>query len=452
LFCIPHPASRIPHPASRIPRPTSRFLSVSILNVVIVGAGPAGSATAFYLARAGVDVVVLDRARFPRDKPCSEYMSPQASRILDDLGVLSRIERAGAAHLAGMRVRAPNGVTFSGRFADVDGYRGYRDRGLALRRTTLDAILLHRARENGVSIQEGVRVTDVARDSSGRVVGVETIESSGKPRTLQASLVIGADGLRSIIARRLGLSATRFAQRRLAFVTHFAGIEAVGDSGEMHVEHDGYVGIADVGNGIANVAVVVPRDRARAAAGDPAAFLDSWIRRRAHLAPRFARAERISAVLATGPFASASRRAYAPGVALVGDAADFFDPFTGEGIYAALRGAELLTSRVAEPLAGTSEAAVDDALRGYDAARIREFSGKWAVERIIGAAVSFPGLMNVAARSLALRPTMANTIVGVTGDFVPAREVLRVGFLGRLLLPWKLGTRGTAAPLTTPES
>ena len=92
--------------------------------VAIVGGGPAGSATACFLARGGIDVVLVDRARFPRDKPCSEYMSPQASRILDSLGVLERIEHAGAAHLAGMRVRAPNGVTFHGRFADVAGYRG----------------------------------------------------------------------------------------------------------------------------------------------------------------------------------------------------------------------------------------------------------------------------------------------------------------------------------------
>jgi flavin-dependent dehydrogenase len=103
----------------------------------------------------------------------------------------------------------------------------------------------------------------------------------------------------------------------------------------MHVERDGYFGLADVGGGVSNVAVVVPDGRARdVRAGDPASFVDDWIRRRPHIAPRFARAMRVSPVLATGPFASASHRAWAPGAALVGDAADFFDPFTGEGIYA----------------------------------------------------------------------------------------------------------------------
>jgi flavin-dependent dehydrogenase len=204
----------------------------------------------------------------------------------------------------------------------------------------------------------------------------------------------------------------------------------------MHVERDGYLGLADVGGGVTNVAVVVPTSRARGAAGDPAAFVDEWIRRRAHIAPRFVRALRVSPVLATGPFASAVRRGWAPGAALVGDAADFFDPFTGEGIYAALRGAELLAPHIERALSATATRDADAALAAYDTDRIREFRGKWTVERMIGAAVSFPALMNLAARSLALRPAMANTIVGVTGDFVPARAVLRAGFLAKLVLPF----------------
>ena len=418
--------------------------------VIVVGGGPAGAATAFYLARSGVDVTVLDRAHFPRDKPCSEYMSPQASRILDEMGVLERIEQSGAAHLAGMRIRAPNGATFQGRFAEVHGYRGYRDRGLALRRTILDGLLLEHARSCGAIVHEGVRVTALRRDSAGRVIGVDAIDARGARRALSASIVIGADGLRSIVARRLELATTRLAQRRLAFVTHFAGIDGIGDNGEMHVDRDGYLGLADVGGGMTNVAVVIPRSRAGEASGDPAAFVDAWIRRRRHVAPRFDHAERVTPVLATGPFACVSRRAWAPGAALVGDAADFFDPFTGEGIYAALRGAELLAPRIADALATGSARDADESLRAYDRARVREFSGKWAVERIVGVAVSFPALMNVAARSLALRPHMAHTIVGVTGDFVPAHEVLRPGFLLRLLIPWTFGPKRESPALTNP--
>lgn len=410
--------------------------------VIVVGGGPAGAATAFFLARGGADVLVIDRARFPRDKACSEYMSPQASRLLDEMGVLDRVERAGAAQLAGMRIRAPNGASFHGRFAEVPGYRGYRDHGLALRRTILDPLLLERAREAGVRVCEGVRVADVTRDRTGRVIGVAVVDDGGRRRELAASIVVGADGLRSVVSRSLGLARRRRAQRRLALVSHFAGVEGLSDSGEMHVERDGYIGLADVGGSVANVAVVVPVRQARAAAGDTARFVADWISRRPHLVPRFAGAERIGPVLATGPFASAARRAWAPGAALVGDAADFFDPFTGEGIYAALRGAELLAPHVLASLASRSDP--DEPLAAYEDARLREFRGKWSVERIIGGAVTFPPLMSIAARSLALQPAMAHTIVGVAGDFVPAREVLRIGFLLRLLSPATSGRARSA--------
>jgi flavin-dependent dehydrogenase len=138
----------------------------------------------------------------------------------------------------------------------------------------------------------------------------------------------------------------------------------------------------------------------------------------------------------------------------VGDAADFFDPFTGEGIYAALRGGELLAPFAREAAASPARAG-DRALRAYDAARRREFAGKWAVERLIGAAVASPALMNHAARVLSRRRDMADILVGVTGDFIPAREVLRPGYLLRLLVPPRVSDPGPpaadGAPLAAPR-
>ncbi len=404
--------------------------------VVVVGGGPAGASAAYFMARAGLDVTVLDRARFPRDKPCSEYMSPQASRILEAMGALEAVERSGAAQLTGMRVHAPNGLTIHGEFVAAHGYRGYRDRGLAVRRTVLDALLLDRARSAGARVEERVRVTDVVRDAAGRVRGVEAISSDGAARTVEASLVVGADGLRSVIGRRLGLIRTARWPRRIALVTHYRGIRELGKLGEMHVDRNGYLGIADVGNGLANVAVVVPVSRAAEVAADRTEFLESWIAERPQIARFFSGAERVDDVRATGPFAAAARRAWTPGAALVGDAADFFDPFTGEGIYAALRGGELLATHVSRAMeAGRSSARGDEAMRAYDAARRAEFSGKWMVERLVGAAVAFPALINRAAKVLSRRRDMADLLVGVVGDFVPPREVLSAGYLLRLMLP-----------------
>ncbi len=401
--------------------------------VIVVGAGPAGSAIAWWLARAGIDTLVLDRAHFPRAKPCSEYLSPQASRILEEMGVLDTVERAGAAQLAGMMVRAPSGTTIRGLFASDHGWRGHRDRGLALPRTILDPILVAAARGAGARVDEGVRVVDVARDPSGKVSGVRVATGDGTERVLAAELVIGADGLRSIVARRLGVARQASWPRRVALVAHYENVGDVGDVGEMHVDGEGYIGIASVGNGLVNVAVVVPAGATGLADGADT-FMNRYIAKRPHLAPRFAFARRVTAVRATGPFASRSRRAWADGAALVGDAADFFDPFTGEGIYAALRGAELLAPYAVESLRAASPLARRTAIGAYDIDRRHEFRGKWKVERLIGLAVAFPPLLERAARVLSRRRDMADLLVGVVGDFVPPREVLRPSYLARLFL------------------
>jgi flavin-dependent dehydrogenase len=399
--------------------------------VIVVGGGPAGSATASFLARAGVDVMLLDRAHFPREKACAEYLSPQASRLLSELGALELIEQAGPAHLKGMRIHAPNGRSFLGEFDASHGFRGFSDYGLALRRAVLDTILLDRARHFGARVVEGAAVTALVRDQ-GRTRGV-IVRCDGEQRAVRGRLVVGADGLRTVVGRRLGLVKAGAWPRRIAIVMHYTGIADVQAHGEMHVFRDGYLGLADVGGGVTNVAIVVPARRAKDVHGALDHFAEGWIAARPALAPRFSGAVRLTPSMATGPFNQRARRAWAPGTALVGDAADFFDPFTGEGIYAALRGAELLTPYAFEAVR-SRQANQDIALAAYDRSRRAEFGGKWAVERIVGTAVGFPALFNRAAGVLAERKDMADLLVGVTGDFVPARQVLRPGYLVRLLV------------------
>lgn len=403
--------------------------STAAPDVVVVGGGPAGASTAFRLARAGVRVTIVDRARFPRGKPCAECLSPQASRILRDMGALAPLESRGA-WLRGMVVRSPDGRTARGDYTGAHGFRAIRDAGLAIRREALDDDLLASARAAGADVREGARVIDVLHAPDGAARGIRLMDERGGVSDLCARIVVGADGLRSIVARRLGLARSLPWPRRLALVAHYAGVRGMGAYVEMHVERDGFVGIADVGGGCTTVAAVFPRSRARDIAPDRSAFLDGWLRSRAQLHDRFAGAVREAPVAVTGPFAARARRAWHPGALLAGDAADFFDPFTGEGIYAALRGGELAADAALAALSGAGNAA----LRAYDAARKREFGGKWRVEQIIGASVAWPLVVNRAVAAMGARKELADLLVGVTGDFIPPSRVLRLGYLSKLFL------------------
>jgi flavin-dependent dehydrogenase len=263
------------------------------------------------------------------------------------------------------------------------------------------------------------------------VAGAVVRDRDGRRRALHARLTVGADGLRSVVARRLG-PRRHGRPRRVAFVAHLAGVEGMGRSAEMHVGRLGYVGLNPIGPGRTNVALVVPAGEAAASRGRAEAFFLERLAGFAGVAERVARASLAREVLATGPFAAWSGRVVADGAALVGDAADFFDPFTGEGIYCALRGAELLAESAVAALERPG-AVTAERLRGYARARRRAFAGKWAVERLVGYGMWFPRLFDRAVARLGRRPGMADTFIGVTGDFVPARAVLNPLFLARMV-------------------
>lgn len=402
-------------------------------DVLVAGGGPAGTATATFLAREGVHVTLIDRARFPRTKPCAEYLSPQAGRVLHALGVLPDVIRQ-ALPLTGMEVRAPSGARIIGDFGAVRAFHPFHPHGLAIPRLELDDLLLRNARHAGVEVIEEERITELVRDRLGTVCGVRSLGIGGTERVRRARVVIGADGLRSVVARRARLARRASWPRRVAFVAHYRGVTGVGARGEMLVEKDGYLGLAAVADGRFNVSLVVEQRLIASTAGAEshdrgARFLDDWIARHPHIAARFHDAERLTHVLSTGPFAVRARRAWAPGVALVGDAADFFDPFTGEGMYSAMLGGEALAHHALRALR-----ADQGALARYDRWRRAEFGAKWRVEWIIAMAVANPWLLERAARGFAARPQLAHLLVGVTGDFVPARAVLRVGYIAQLFL------------------
>ena len=386
-------------------------------DAVVVGAGPAGSATALQLARTGARVLLLDRARFPRDKPCSEYLSPESTRVLERLGqdVLGAVAAAAPARLTGMKVVAPSGAAVVGRFETFS---------YALPRTRFDTILRAAAETAGAEVREGVKVEEVLYDR-GAVAGVVTRGSGrGSRESYRARIVVGADGLRSVVARRLG-PVHAIGPKRVAFTAHVAGVQDVDDLGEMHVGRPGYVGLGPIGDGVTTVALVVPFAEARRGAR----FFEE-LNRFPGIAGRFDARRIVRHVLATGPFARWSRRAVAAagGALLVGDAADFFDPFTGQGIYSALRGAELAAAAILGTLATGAS------LQPYARARRREFGAKWLLERMIGIAVGWPALIERVVGRMIRRPELAHLLVRATGNCIPAGAALTPRVLTGLVL------------------
>jgi menaquinone-9 beta-reductase len=400
------------------------------VDVLVAGAGPAGSATAAFLARAGFSVLAVDRSAFPRDKACSEYMSPETVRILSRLGVVEALESAGAVPLEGMKVTAPHGATAHGKFA-LANHPPFRSTGLSVSRRILDNQLVEAARAAGAVVVERACVEELLYDG-GAIAGAVVRDRAGQRRSLRARLTVGADGLRSVVARRMGRR-TYGRPRRVAFVAHVAGVQDMGSSAELHFGGPGLVGLNAIGHGRTNVTLVVPAERASPARGRVEQFFSETVGEFPVIRERVQAGEVEGPVLATGPFAAWSGCVVATGGLLVGDAADFFDPVTGDGIHSALRGAELVAETAIPALSRPGPLTVDR-LIGYRRMRRRVFAGKWIVERTIGHAMHFPRFFERIVARLGRRDGMAHTVIGVAGGFVPVSEVLNPIFLARMVL------------------
>jgi geranylgeranyl reductase family protein len=406
---------------------------VRTAEVVVVGAGPAGSAVALLLARRGRDVLLVDQAEFPRDKPCGEYLNPSAVSILRRLGLEPALRSAGARSVHGAYLTSPAGrsvrVSFPAPPGEPPPY------GLSLPRLSLDTLLRQAAEAAGACVLERFRVADVLH-SSGRVTGVLGRVESGKEQ-VHASLAVAADGSRSVIARRLGIARSPRAPRRIGLVAHYADVEG-DDWVEMHAGHRGYCGLGFSEGGGANVAMVAePSDLPRLQ-GRAEAFFHERLAQFPSVHRRLVAGRRVSPVLVTGSMSSRSRRVSVPGALLVGDAAGFYDPFTGEGISYALRAAELAADAVDAALTRgrrpdpSAEAA---ALHTYASRRHREFAGRMLTSRVIQSVLLRPALLEGVFRRFEADPSLAQRLIGVTSGILPPSVVLSPAYLTSLLVP-----------------
>jgi len=390
-------------------------------DVVVVGAGPAGSAAAILLAERGWSVTLLDKAVFPRPKICGEYLSPEAARVMDRLGVLKAVDAAGAQPLHGMRITAPDGTVLDGTYPTGGPWRGYRDHALAIRREVFDRILLERARALPVDVRERHRVTGLILEG-GLVRGVKAESADGARVEVRSRLVVGADGRASVVAHALGLVRPH-RLRRLALIQHVSGIEGLGDRGEIYVDPPDYSILNPVAPGIVNLSLVVPLAHAKPFSARLETFMDARLRQLCHVPARLAGMKAEGPVMAMGPLAYRVEEPRVGGVLLAGDAAGFYDPFTGEGLYTALRSAELL-AEVAHPALSTGDVSAG-ALAPYALAKRAAFADKARVTRALQFVIAHRRLANGAARFLQRRPALLGTLMGVIGDFVPPRALLR---------------------------
>ena len=206
-------------------------------DVLVVGGGPAGSTAARLLAQLGWTVRLLDRARFPRPKPCGECLNPGAVAALERLGVLERVLALQPASLDGWTVSAERAVA-RGRFPHGAG-------GLSLDRARLDAALLDAARAAGVEVVEGTRVTGLVHTAEEKRAGTVAVLTAAPGHPVhRARIVVGADGLRSVVARALSAYRRSPRLRKLSITLHVEGAGLDPRRGRLWIDGEGTVGLA----------------------------------------------------------------------------------------------------------------------------------------------------------------------------------------------------------------
>ncbi len=387
-------------------------------DVAVVGGGPAGSTVAGLLARQGHNVLIVDRATFPRPKPCGECVNPGAVAALRRLGLLDDVRALAPARLLGWTIRAGS--------SEASGSFGSGTTGLGIGRSELDHALLKAAGRRGARLWQDTRVEHVEVAVGGGRPTLRLRTAAGL-RTLRPRVVVGADGLRSRVARSIGAVAPPGPLRKVSLTcrvrwTGRSGAPAEG--GLLDVRDGVTLGIAPVSadRSLWNATVVGESARYRYEAdrfGDPAAWVASLMDER--LGECRGR-EIIGGPWASGRFDRPVARPWAPGVVLVGDAAGYYDPFTGQGVYRALRSAELAADAVAEVL----DRADGGSRRERDPwTPLRRYGRRWKannrgarfVQRVIEAAVSRPAVTSWILPRFE-RAGSLDGLIRVTGDTV----------------------------------
>ncbi len=326
-----------------------------IHDVAIVGGGPAGATCAALCAEAGLSVLVIERAVFPREKVCGDCVNPAYWPILDRLGLGERVLALPHSRIEEVEFIGTNGRAVRHRIPALS--RGE----IAIKRSVLDHLLLTRARELGANIREGATVTALEKSWA-----IQT--NAG---TFQARTLVAADGRNSTVARLLGLL-PRANKDRIGVQTHFAAPRDFGKRIVMRFLPRGYCGLASVGDGLLNLCLV--------SRAPHIGEMKWWAAREFALSPE-------QDWRTITPLARAAVPAMHANLLLVGDAARVVEPFTGEGIYYALASGEIAARSI-----------VSGNLDGYAAAHAQLYRGRLWINALAKQAVLHPRIATLALR------------------------------------------------------
>ncbi|MFQ5690256.1 MAG: NAD(P)/FAD-dependent oxidoreductase [Gemmatimonadota bacterium] len=362
-------------------------------DAIVVGAGIAGSSLALALAGRGHSVLLLDRARFPRDKPCGEGIMPDGVGTLQRLELAETVLARGARPFRELALRSPRGAWAVAPFPDTPDQPSY---GLVMRRRELDQALFERAAAHPrVTARDGVRVSALWREG-GRVGGVVADpRAAGEPCRLAATVTVGADGLHSLFHAACGLGRALLRRRRFGVTGHLRGIEGQADRVEVLIQREGEIYVAPGPGGLTLVALLLEAWAMRPFRGDVTGAYEHFVRDAPGLRGRMAGAELVPPVTAVGPLGFTLDRVHGDGFLLVGDAAGFLDPISGMGMSLALKSVEVavpvlsqaietgdVSAAALAPYAERRERAVEDAVQ-WTRLLLRLSRRRWAVEWVV---------------------------------------------------------------------
>jgi flavin-dependent dehydrogenase len=312
-------------------------------DIAIVGAGPAGSSAAIRLATAGKRVLLVEKEKFPREKLCGEFISPECFEHFEELGVLDRMQLAG-----GVRLSETIFYSRGGRGVAVPSsmFGGAYETALGLSRAQMDLQLMERAREAGVEVLEKTVASGLVI-GDGRVAGLDVRNAAGG-RVIKTSIVLDATGRSRALARKSDpaqISRAKF----VAFKTHVRNVGIPDDRCEIFSYRGGYGGTSRVEDGLHNVCFIAPAADVKRLGSDATRVFREVVCSNARAAEVFRNIEFAGEWLAV-PIERFGRGSLSPvpGLLTIGDAAAFIDPFTGSGMLLAFESARVAAECVME--------------------------------------------------------------------------------------------------------